>query len=241
MTLTPTLTLTRATLMLKTGRSTKWVVRKMAKRKSPRVNINLSTSIEYSQRVTDWKLWVNKADELIEAARLLEPHVRDYWRVVTTNFEEGRYSDALKTPRIPPPNPQSAHFMLIAFALENLMKAIVIRSRPNEFRSRLFTKLPLDFKTHDLRGLAKKANVPPTTLEEEDLLCRLSRVSTWAGRYPIPIEDAHLKNVETYSDGKPYLTAYFSPKDADCLNDLLLRVRKLASDYPHGTEVSGPQ
>ena len=212
----------------------------MTKRKSSGTAVNMSMSIEYSERLSDWKQWENKADELIEAARLLEPYVRGYWRVVSTNFDEGSYGDALRTPRIPPPNPQSAHFMLVAFALENLMKAIVIRNRPNEFHSRLFTKLPPDVKTHDLRGLAKKANVP-TTLEEEDLLCRLSRVSTWAGRYPIPIEDAHLKNVETYSDGKPYLTACFYPEDADRLNDLLLRVKQLASNYSNSTEASGSQ
>jgi len=213
----------------------------MTKRKSSGTVVNLSMSIEYSERLSDWKQWENQADELLKAAKLLEPHVREYWSMVTTDFKEGRYSDPLKSPRTPPFNPQSAYSMLVAYALENLLKAIIIRHHQNDLRGRLFRKLPdVVVKTHNLKDLAKKANIP-TTLEEEDLLVRLSRVSTWAGRYPIPIEDTHLKNVETYSDGKPYLTACFYPEDADRLNNLLLRVKQIASDYSNNTVVSGPQ
>ena len=174
-----------------------------------------------------------KADELITAATLLEAHVRESWRVYTINFEEGRYTDALKTPLTSPPNPQSAHFMLVAYALENLMKAKIILDSQDKIRNRLFRKLPPYIKTHNhnLTELAKQANVT-TTLEEEDLLRRLSRESTWAARYPIPVEDTYLNNVQTYSDGKPYLVALFRPEDTDRLNDLLLRLRKLLPDFP---------
>ncbi|MFC2000920.1 hypothetical protein ACFLUZ_00235 [Chloroflexota bacterium] len=208
----------------------------MAKKKSPKANINLSITIDYSQRMSDWEMWVNKADELIEAAKLLEPHVRESWNIITTDFEEGRYTDPLKSPRKHPPNPQSAYFMLVAFVLENLMKSIVIRSREKEYHNRLFRRLPGDVKTHDLWGLSKKAKLH-TTLEEEDLLRRLSRQSSWAGRYPIPIEDAHLKNIETYSDDKSYLTAVFYPNDVNRLSNLLSRVRKLDSYNPNSAEI----
>ena len=202
------------------------VVSEMAKRGFWGQGTNLSMSIQYSERLSDWRLWVNKADELLEAAMLLEPHVREYWSAVTTNSEEGRYTDPSKTPRTPPPNPQSAYFMLVAYALENLLKAILIRDRQNGLRNRLFKRLPHVVKTHDLTYLAKEANVS-VSLVEEDLLHRLSWQSTWAGRYPIPVEASALRNVESYSDGKSYLTACFYRNDADNLTDLIKRVKAL--------------
>ena len=207
----------------------------MAKRRLLGAGANPSMSIQYSERLSDWKLWENKADELLKAAKLLEPHVREYWSTVTTNFEEGRYSDPLKTPRTPPSNPQSAYFMLVAYALENLLKAIIIRHRQNDLRGRLLRNLPGVVKTHNLRDLAKKANVP-VTVGEEDLLHRLCWQSTWAGRYPIPVEASALKNVETYSDGKSYLMACFYLGDVDHLTDLLKRVKTLILDEPNTTE-----
>jgi hypothetical protein len=201
----------------------------MSKKKTPKANINLSITVDYSQRVSDWELWVNKADELIRAAKLLEQHVRESWSIITKDFEDGRYTDPHKSPRKYPPNPQSTYFMLAAFALENLLKSIVIRNREKEYHNRLFRRLPGDIQTHDLWHLSQKVKLN-ATLEEEDLLRRLSRQSIWAGRYPIPIEDTHLKNIERYSDDKSYLAAVFYPNDVDRLNSLLSRVRKLASD-----------
>jgi hypothetical protein len=202
------------------------------KRKLPRAGADPLMSIQYSERLSDWKLWENKANELLEAANLLEPHVREYWNIVTTDFNEGRYSDPLKTPRTPPSNPQSAYFILVTYAFENLLKAIIIRHCQNELRNRLLRKLPDVFKTHNLRALFKEANIPVTD-SEEDLLHRLYLQSTWAGRYPVPVEASALKNMETYSDGKSYLTACFYAGDADHLTDLLKRVKTLIQDEPN--------
>lgn len=212
----------------------------MAKRRFLVPGTNLSMSIQYSERLSEWRLWVDKADELLDAVKLLEPHVREYWSVVTTDFEDGRYTDPSKTPRTSPPNPLSAYFMLVAYALENLLKALVIRENRNNFRNRLFRKLPRVVKTHNLRYLAKEANVP-ITLVEEDLLHRLSRQSTWAGRYPIPVEASALKNVETYSDGKSYLTACFYLGDVDHVTSLTERVRALFPDESSAIEGGAPQ
>ena len=80
-----------------------------------------------------------------------------------------------------------------------------------------------------MRDLAKEANIP-ITVDEEDLLHRLSLQSIWASRYPIPVEASAMKNVETYSDGKSYLTAVFYPDDTYRITDLLKRVKALIPD-----------
>ncbi|MFC1989444.1 hypothetical protein ACFLVW_02615 [Chloroflexota bacterium] len=197
----------------------------MAKKQSQGEAPNLSMSIQYSKRLTDWRLWENKAEELLKAAKLLEPQVKKYWSIVDTNFKEGRYSDPQKLLYTPPFNPQSTHFMLVAYALENLLKAIIIRNRQNSLRNRLFKRLPGVFTTHDLRGLAEEANVP-TSVAEEDLLHRLSLQSIWSSRYPIPIQVSAMKNVETYSDGNSYLTAIY-PDDTERIKNMLKRVEAL--------------
>lgn len=204
----------------------------MAKRKLSWLGADPLMSIQYSARLSDWKQWENKADELLEAAYLLEPHVREYWNIVTTDFKEGKYSDPPKTPHIPPYNPQSIYFMLVAYALENLIKVIILRQQQNELRGHLISKLPKMVKCHNLRHLFKEANIPVTVFEE-DLLHRLYLQSTWAGRYPVPVEASALKNMETYSDGKSYLTACFYPGDVDRLTDLLKRMKTLIQDQPN--------
>jgi hypothetical protein len=208
----------------------------MAEKKLSWAGVNPLMSIKYSEDLLDWVQWENKADELLQAAKLLEPYVREFWNITTIDFKEGKYSDPLKTPRIPPYNPQSIYFMLVAYALENLIKVIILRQRQNELRGRLISKLPEMVKCHNLRHLFKEANIP-VTVSEEDLLHRLYLQSTWKGRYPVPVEASALKNIETYSDGNSYLTACFVAGDVDHLTDLVKRVKTLNQDEPNTVNV----
>ena len=193
--------------------------------KSP-LSKNPQFFIQYIENLLNWGLWVDKADKLLKASKILEPQIRDYWNVVLTNFKEGRYNKGGEPPHIPPSNIQGPYFILISYALENLLKALIIRDRSDEIRSR-FTqtgKLPKLIRDHDLLELSRKASIK-MGINEEDILRRLSRFSKWKSRYPVPVEPSDIQNIIKYSNGKEYFTDYFKPDDLDQLDAIVKRVK----------------
>ena len=174
----------------------------------------------------DPQFWVEKADKLLEAARVLEPKLREFWNVVLTNAKEGRYNKGGAPPNPPPSDLHGPYFILVSYALENLFKALIIRDRSDEIRSQFIQTggLPSLIKKHDLIRLSKEANIK-MDIKEEDILIRLSRQSKWKSRYPVPVELSDLQNILKYSDGKAYFTDYFKPDDLDQLNAIIKRVK----------------
>lgn len=182
--------------------------------------------VQYLERLLNCKLWIDKAEELLAGSRALEAPVRSLWDVIEANFREGRYSEGGEAPHQLPPNLQGPYFILVAYALENLFKAVIIQQEKENLRGQLLStgRLPKIIEGHDLVALARATGLA-TDVGEEDLLTRLCWNSVWAGRYPVPIDCGGLKNVKVYSDGKGYLTAYFSPDDVGRLNALVQRVK----------------
>jgi len=171
-------------------------------------------------------LWLEKADKLLEASKLLEPQLRDYWNVVLTNAKEGKYNKGGAPPNPPPSDLHGPYFILVSYALENLFKALIIRDRSDEIRSQFAQtgRLPSLINEHDLVRLSKKANIK-MDIKEEDILTRLSRQSKWKSRYPVPVELSDTRNILKYSNDKEYFTDYFKPDDLDQLSTIVKRVK----------------
>jgi len=182
--------------------------------------------VDYLERLLNWKLWIDKADELLAGSKALETLVRNRWNVIKDDFKEGRYSEGGKTPHRLPQNLQGPYFMLVAYALENLFKAVIVQQQEKKVREQVLNtrRLPKIIEGHDLVALAQAVGLA-INVSEEDLLTRLCWNSIWAGRYPVPVDCGGLRNVKVYSDGKAYLTAYFSPNDVERLNALIERVK----------------
>ncbi len=193
--------------------------------KSP-LSKNPQFFIQYIENLLNWRLWVDKADKLLEASKILEPQIRDYWNVVRNNAKEGRYNKGGEPPHIPPSDIHDPYFILISYALENLLKALIIRDRSDEIRSEFAQKgrLPRLIKKHDLVTLSKEASIK-MDIREEDILTRLSRFSKWKSRYPVPVELSDLRNILKYSDGKAYFTDYFKPDDFEQLDAIVKQVK----------------
>jgi len=73
--------------------------------------------------------------------------------------------------------------MLWAFALENSLKALLLKTGIKLARSGEFKR---SVSTHDLVKIARKARFYVSS-EELEILDRLSEMGTWEGRYPIPL------------------------------------------------------
>jgi len=175
-------------------------------------------AIQFSERLTDTRLWIEKADELISAANLLEAEALKYWSEI--KIENNQIAGIPKRKNV-----QQAYFLLIAYALENFLKALLIHQNQKTLKGRLLQKLPGYLLSHDLIKLSSKARFN-ISVSEEELFCRLSRFSIWKARYPIPLYSDTLANMKILSDEKAHFTDYYKPQDINLIHNIIDRLRK---------------
>jgi hypothetical protein len=174
--------------------------------------------IDFSNRLTDTSLWIKMADELVDAANVLEAEVVKYWSEI--QFDE--HHRPVKTSNRK--YVQGSYSLLIAYALENYFKALLIHQNQKDLKGWLITELPEYLKKHDLGKLASQSKFK-LDVSEEELLFRLSRSSIWVARYPIPIEPEDLANMKKFSNGQSYLVAYYAPQDIKRIHNFIDRLR----------------
>jgi hypothetical protein len=182
--------------------------------------------VAYLDQLLNTRLWLEKADKLLEASEVLKPKLRKYWNIVRNNAREGRYNKGGSPPEKTPSELHDPYFILVSYALENLFKALIIQGRSEEIRGQFGQtgRLPSLIKDHNLVKLSKRANIK-IDITEEDVLRRLSRLSKWKSRYPVPVELSDMQNIIKYSNGRGYFTDYFKPEDIDQLDAIVKRVK----------------
>ena len=160
--------------------------------------------------------WISKARGLYESARKLEPEVVRLWESYLALMRGEANSS-------PGDHCQGPYFMLLSFAVENLLKAAAVARNSVRYRAdfRAMSKFPEELKKHDLVKLAQFVQLA-FSAEEEDLLRRLTRSAVWFGRYPAPLKYAQLSGTQTFVDGKEYSVSWFGSKDIERLNAFIL-------------------
>ncbi|MFH1317733.1 MAG: hypothetical protein ABIH71_01790 [Candidatus Omnitrophota bacterium] len=130
---------------------------------------------KYRELLLDYRLWKEKADYLYKSAKLLKPEIEKDWQ-------------ELKKGKVFNNQFSSIYFMLSSFAIENLLKAIIIKNNFKAINNQVKNKseLPSMLCSHDLCYLGKKANLNDIANDEKFLLEKLSENAIWKGRYPIP-------------------------------------------------------
>lgn len=164
--------------------------------------------------------WIEKSDELLHAASLLEPGVRSLWE---SRLERGSSG-------VPSRGVIDTYLMLVAYAVENLLKAALVHRRATEFVLEVDNsgKLPAALRkaSHNLIALAASVDFSPSR-DEEWLLRRLSRAARWSGRYPVPLTVSERSTSERFPDGTNAPTAFNWPRDIDWLTLLCQRIRQM--------------
>ncbi len=139
----------------------------------------MSDAEHHKEQILEPSMWVRAAEVLLASAAVLEPHACRYW--LTKGSDKKIAEGYLKT-----------QLMLAGYALENMLKALIVHDRRDlldqDFTSK--KRLPKDLRSHDLVDLAKQARMRLADDDTKGLLTRLTRHSIWAGRYPVPIETA---------------------------------------------------
>lgn len=93
---------------------------------------------EYKEKTLDYNLWIAKAEELLEVAGFLEPEIEKMWvEMRKGGFLEEHYI--------------TTYFMLISYAVENLLKALYIKTNYQKIEAELkeICELPKSIKGHE--------------------------------------------------------------------------------------------
>lgn len=187
---------------------------------SKKINPNqLYQQINFSERLNNTYLWILKAKELLSAANQIKPVVKSKWGKI--KIKNGKVIDLSQGPNI-----QGVYFMLIAYALENLCKAILVHRKKESLKNRLLKSVPKEIQGHDLLKLVKNIGLR-LNITTEELLARLSRNSIWAARYPIPIESSKMTIYEKVSNGQQVFAAFFTLEDMNKIDRFIDRFKNL--------------
>lgn len=183
-----------------------------------RRNLNPVDRENYIRVCLDDAQWIDVAEGLVKAAMALQPQVDELWKNLRTHARDKSVSFISDVPH-------RIQLMMFSFAVENLMKAFLIRERKDEYMARMRAKpkLPNELKTHDLVKLATVVGEmrPRFKLafdrDREELLRRLTRRATWSGRYPVPLDYTRLTAKTRFRDGTFGILSYkmsSDPQDA---------------------------
>ena len=154
--------------------------------------------------------WISIADELYKVANILEPQISEIWEKAP---QEGINFTFI-----------AIYFMLVSYATENYLKAIIIGKEKERYKILLENKceLPSELKSHDLPALAKKAGFNDL---EPGLLRRLSRCAKWYGRYPVPVKGEEFP-YEKYPKEIKGLTIGFTNYDVRMIKKIIEEIKR---------------
>ncbi|MEJ0069925.1 MAG: hypothetical protein WDO24_15745 [Pseudomonadota bacterium] len=123
----------------------------------------------------------SSADAIFDRETPVAARFWDEMRRISENAASGSSLEDFDQEKFPHPNFDAA-FMLIAFAVENLLKGIAVAKGLVTFSVQ---KLPGALATHDLRRLHQLA--APTTAVAPHVLDHLTYMAEWRARYPLPM------------------------------------------------------
>jgi hypothetical protein len=105
----------------------------------------------------------------------------EFQRICKTPAETGAQPEEFDYAKFPPPN-LDVGYMLVAFAIENFLKGLIV---PTLNHNAVWRKLPKELTTHDLICLQRRA--APSASIAAYLLDYLTYLVEWRGRYPTPV------------------------------------------------------
>jgi hypothetical protein len=176
----------------------------------------------YQDTIVSVSSWLTKAIALLDSAALLEPKVNEFWQTWRRHIKD-------KSVRMKSDKYISVYLMLTSFAVENLLKSIIVRERRSEIVDELVRgRLPKILKSHDLITLSQLAEFPIKNELQEDLLRRLSRSAAWHGRYPIPLDYRSGKTVK-FLGGKEYTISLAREIDLDLVKELIEDIKQFGN------------
>lgn len=122
--------------------------------------------------------WLSFAEELMDSAEILwkqnDHSIRSEIIHDKTEILESRKISSISRP----------YFLLIGFAIENLLKGFIVFDDPTTITSGKIKRI----KTHKITNLIKEISYIKLSEEELDICKKIEEAIPYWGRYPIPLE-----------------------------------------------------
>lgn len=124
--------------------------------KKQTTNIEFLLLNQYLDQALNWRLWVKSADDLLAAAKELEPSIKKFWSISKENLAAEREDVRKGRDRRPwkeaGPYLQAIQSMLVAYAIENLIKASLILKNKEQYEQEILKDngLPKELKTSSI-------------------------------------------------------------------------------------------
>lgn len=176
--------------------------------------------------------WLLSAERLRDAAEIILRHEVEkeipYFRAhadavhqaTAEAYSEGHDTGVSEIQAVAPNYPPAQ--LLYAYAIENVLKGLIIASRPRLIEER---ELNGELKSHDLLKLADKASFA-VHVQEKPILLALSKLSIWAGRYPVArsrkeyVGTPNADELLDYGSAHPVMRAFFERARKELENQL---------------------
>lgn len=178
----------------------------------------------FVERALSFNDWLIHADGLLKTALMLEPRLKRLYGPVSKHPKRTRNKPPLVTI-------QGIYFMLTAYALENLCKAVIIKKTASELKSTMSKTgcFPTTLITHNLVRLVKEVGIV-TNHQEEEMLIRLERNAVWFARYPVPTSYEKLNHYVQISNGQRIFISFFRNDDIERIKKLVRKVRNIVKN-----------
>jgi hypothetical protein len=178
---------------------------------------------QFADIVSEEEEWFFVAEDLRVAAEALEPEIERYWKIEKERerIQEERGGLLVFTRNS---DPTGVYFMLIAYAIENLCKGLLVKRAKDRVWETTSNsgEIPRDLLGHDLLTLLKSIKFPLRS-EDEELAFRLKRSSVWSARYPVPVK-AIGKAVLFKRSGEEIVPVWSKGNDLQVVKEFYTRV-----------------
>ena len=159
--------------------------------------------------------WLFVSRQLRQSAKPIfeqeNPVAQRYWDELQRLSVSGASGEAkpFDETKFPPPANFYAAYMLIAYAIENLLKGLMLAKGIAELSAT--ENYPQKLKGHDLRVLHERAE--PKATVTLHLLDALTYMSEWRARYPLPLKLADFWPID--DEGNPKGNGFRFPNSHD--------------------------
>jgi hypothetical protein len=192
---------------------------------------------QFAEIAFDDDEWFFIATDLQSAAEALEPKIKEYWEVEARRRRLEKEKGTILIFEYQP-DPRGIYFMLVAYALENLCKAFLIKKHEDTAWRRMVEdgEIPKEVTGsghgHDLETLLYKIGFPLTPADKE-LAFRLERSAVWSARYPVP-KKAETKTVRRTNNGEE-VVPWHKENDLEVVKEFVARVERYIVGYLRGS------
>lgn len=165
------------------------------------------------------ELWLSNSEQLLKTANEFEKDLDILWGQPVNYTKRNENQPSLGFI-------QGIYFMLIAYAIENICKATIIKINKPKLKSEIVKKkkLPKSLNTHNLVKLVRHKVGIEISVNEEELLLRLERNAVWASRYPVPLSCEDINANKRLSSGQKLFLSYFHRDDIKRIKQLFNKI-----------------